>query len=213
MIPDAVVLHHVPGRMRLRVASAKGSARQLREIGQALAPMQGVRDVTVSPTIGTLVVQYDPALFSQFPARLVAHATERSALRIDGAFKANVQARESIADQSMERFAENLNKRVQALTGHAINLKELFPLGIIVYAVLFVDKAVNAAQWLSWLQFAFSSYFELHQDEPIAKLSAAIATLRAEMSAAQRETLESLTNQIEGLQETLRTLTEQGKRS
>jgi hypothetical protein len=178
--------------MRLRVPSAKGDAQKLQEVRQSLSSLPGVSRISGNATIGTMVIEYDRTLFPQFPRQLMEHATGQDIVRIEDALTANLQATESVTDQSIERSAEKLNQTVQKLTGNVINLKELFPFSIVLYAVLFVDRAINAAQWLSWLQFAFSAYFELHQEDPIAKIGASIETLRAEMNAMHAETLKAI---------------------
>jgi Heavy metal associated domain 2 len=206
---DAIVLHHVPGRMRLRVPTARGDAGMLDQIRQALMPLSGVRNIHTNPGIGTIVIEYVPTLHPQFAVALTRHAEERGALRIENAFSANLGTYESVIDKSIERVTDQINQRVQALTGNAVNLKEVFPFSILLYAIFFVDRAVNAAQWLSWAQFAFSSYMELHQEEPIAKVGLSIEALRAEMASIHSEGLEKLTSQIAVLQEAVRELSQQ----
>ena len=186
MSRSAIVVHHVPGRMRLRVPSAKGDAQTLQEVRQSLSSLRGIADIRGNALIGTLVIEYDRALFPEFPHQL------SDILRIDDGFSASFKTTESMTDHSIERSAEKLNQTVQRLTGNAINLKELFPFSIVLYAVLFVDRAINAAQWLSWLQFAFSAYFELHQEDPVAKVGISVETLRAEMHSMHAETLKAI---------------------
>jgi len=65
---------------------------------------------------------------------------------------------------------ERFNRSVQEALGNVINLKELFPILVAVYGFLFVDRSAAAAQWLNWLEFAFDTYIDLHDDEPIAEL-------------------------------------------
>ena len=88
-----------------------------------------------------------------------------------------------------------VNRVVQTGTGQAVNLKEIFPFGIILYAVLFVDKAIAASQWLSWLQFAISSYLELHDSEPIAQVGESVEALRAELQTLREELRTHFENQ------------------
>jgi len=172
--------------MRLRVPSAKGDAQTLQEVRQSLSSLPGVAGIRGNALIGTLVIEYDRALFPEFPHRL------KEILQIDDAFTANFKTTESTVDHSIERSAEKVNRTIQKLTGNAINLKELFPFSVVLYAVLFVDRAINASQWLNWLQFAFSSYFDLHQEDPVAKIGASVETLRAEMHSMHAETLNAI---------------------
>ena len=58
------IVHHVPGRLRLRSASLKGDAhaRAREETRRHLAAVRGVTSVTANPCTGSLVVKYDAAL-------------------------------------------------------------------------------------------------------------------------------------------------------
>ena len=203
MNDHAIVLHHVPGRMRLRVPAAKGDADKLNQLRQRLSSLSGVRQITVNPGIATMIIDYDAALFAEFVEQL------RELLTIEGALVSNFQVHESAANRSIERVAESASQRVQALTGNLINLKEVFPFSVVLYAIFFVDRAVNASQWLNWIQFAFSSYLDLHQNEPIGKIGAGVETLRAEMAALHAENLKALTAQIANLEGAVRDLSRQ----
>lgn len=205
MSQSAVVVHHVPGRMRLRVAGAKSNGRRLQAVRQSLLSLPGVSDIAANSVTGTMVIQYDRALFPDFPRRLAEHGAAEE-IEIHDAFTANFQATESMADQSIDQAADKLNQTVQRLTGNAINLKELFPFGILLYGVLFVDRATGASQWLSWVQFALSTYFDLHQEAPVDKVGASIETLRAEMALLHAEDQQRLEAHIASLHEAIQSL-------
>ena len=53
------LVHHVPGRLRLRSASLKGDARAGKEAGRRLAAIRGVTSVTANPCTGSLLLEYD----------------------------------------------------------------------------------------------------------------------------------------------------------
>lgn len=205
MSDHAIVLHHVPGRMRLRVPAAKGDAARLEQLRSGLALLAGVRQVTANRSIASITIDYDPSLFAEFAGQLQRRAMDLD-LAIGGAFGANLSPAESATEKSIERAADAVNRKLQALTGNAINLKEIFPFSIVLYAVLFVDRAINASQWLNWIQFAFSSYVELHESEPVAKLGVGVETLRAEMAAMHLEGLQTVKEQIAGLESAVRAL-------
>ena len=56
------VVHHLPGRLRLRSASLKGDARASEQARRALAAIEGVTSVAANPCTGSLLVEYDPTV-------------------------------------------------------------------------------------------------------------------------------------------------------
>jgi hypothetical protein len=67
-------IHHLPGRLRVRVASIKGNAQRASTLGYLLTEIEGVRSVAANPLTGSVLVYYDPAtlsvgtLMAQIPA-------------------------------------------------------------------------------------------------------------------------------------------------
>ncbi|HKC92419.1 MAG TPA: heavy metal translocating P-type ATPase [Nitrospira sp.] len=56
------VLHTSPGRVRLRVDQLKRSRRYAQDIEQSLQSIPSIREVSLTPSIGSLVVQFDSAV-------------------------------------------------------------------------------------------------------------------------------------------------------
>jgi hypothetical protein len=113
--------------------------------------------VTVNPTLGTLLIAEAP-----------------------GGQKEAV----SETHRALDQFAGKVNRAIQSVTGETVNLKELFPFSRLLYAVFFVDRAVNAARWLNWLQFA-------------NKVGQSVEALRAEINAMHAD-LRQLASRLEG---------------
>jgi hypothetical protein len=59
---DAVTFdgHHVPGRLRLRLAPVKGDERAARRACAAARAIRGVIDAAANPATGSLVIHYAP---------------------------------------------------------------------------------------------------------------------------------------------------------
>jgi hypothetical protein len=187
VVLEGRVLHSVPGRMRLRFDSGKKKPRTLEAVRRGLHSLAGVRSISVNPLLGTLVLQYDPGLFAEFPERMRAYATEHRLFSLEGSVKSDLQTKPSATDRSLEQFFQGLNEWLLLATNNKIGLKELFPFGIAAYSFLFVDRAIAASQWLSWIQFALSTYLELHEDQSDPEMTQSIAALRAEIAALRVE--------------------------
>ena len=191
----AEVVHHIAGRMRIRVLAAKRDSERLEKIRSSFEKLPGVLDVSANSGLGTLIIHYEPAAFGEAIQRITEHASNADLFLLRPPPDENDDPPVSDLDRAVDRFFGKVNRILEAGTGHAVNLKEIFPFGIILYALLFVDKAIAASQWLGWLQFAFSSYLELHGAEPIAQVGDSVEALRAELQALREELRTHFENQ------------------
>lgn len=76
-LPLAEVVHHLPGRVRLRVDSRRGDAAFFANVAKRGAQIPGVRAIKANPRTGSLLVEYDGA-----PDALLRLAREHGVLRI-----------------------------------------------------------------------------------------------------------------------------------
>src|SRR5437868_253000 len=183
----ASVVHHVPGRMRLRVP-AKGDPNRLLAIGESLRSLPRVSEVRTNATVGSVLIIYNPTGESDFSRALAAHASAHQLFELQQpAPEQSAEQAVSSTDRSLDQWMREANRSVQIITSNAVNLKELFPFSLLAYAIFFVNRATGAAQWLSWLQFAFSSYMELHQSEPVSEVKQSVESLRQEIHAMHLE--------------------------
>ncbi len=206
MSETADLLHHVPGRARLRIPAGKGNRARLEHVQQVLEQMPGVHRVDTNVVLGSVLVQYDPAVSANFIRLLTDYAAQHElfALTCD-----DTEACISEADRSVHRFMNELNKGVQAATGDLINLKELLPLAMGVYGLLFVNRSQAAAQWLNWIQVAFDTYIDLHEDEPVTEVAQRLDLLGAQIMAQQTEILRTLRSEMSDLRSEVRALSSQ----
>jgi copper chaperone CopZ len=58
------LVHHLPGRLRLRSTALKGNARVGEDVIARLADIAGIRSVRANPETGSLLVEYDPAVIA-----------------------------------------------------------------------------------------------------------------------------------------------------
>jgi hypothetical protein len=58
------LVHHLPGRLRLRSAELKGNARAGEEARHRLAAVEGVTSVQANPCTGSLLVEYNTTTLS-----------------------------------------------------------------------------------------------------------------------------------------------------
>jgi hypothetical protein len=58
------VVHHLPGRLRLRSARLKGNARASEEARLHFAQLTGITSAMANDCTGSLLVEYDPSVIS-----------------------------------------------------------------------------------------------------------------------------------------------------
>ena len=59
-------VHHVPGRLRVRVPSIKGNLAEASSLEKRIRAQRGVKNVQTSSLTGSVLVHYDPATASVF---------------------------------------------------------------------------------------------------------------------------------------------------
>ena len=172
----AHVIHHIPGRVRVKLPKAKGDARLLEEIRHSIAPLHGVKRVNINAATGSVLVHYDPDVHEDFHEHLSAHAerTEMFALRppeITEADKiaekieaeAEFLAEHSESARAIVNTVKHLNEHVKQATGNAVDLKVLLPLGLAVYAFFKLGSEVSTPLWVTLGIFSFNSFVRLHR--------------------------------------------------
>ena len=179
----AQIVHHIPGRIRIRLPHARGNHALLEQIKQKLSPRPGVRGVAVNPATGSIVIRYDPELHPDYRADLATHAAREKlfALEIDS------QDEESGTARSLNSFFGELSDGVKQATSDMIDLKEIFPFAVGTYAFFFVDRTIGAPLWMTLMIFSFSSYMDLHEEEPGEDVAESLDALRAEIAALRKE--------------------------
>jgi Heavy metal associated domain 2 len=53
-------VHHVPGRLRVRIPSIKGNLAEASSLEKRIRAQRGVKNVQTSPLTGSVLVHYDP---------------------------------------------------------------------------------------------------------------------------------------------------------
>ena len=57
-------VHHVPGRLRIRVPSVKGNIAEANSLEKRIRAQHGIKSVQTNPLTGSVLIHYDPATAS-----------------------------------------------------------------------------------------------------------------------------------------------------
>ncbi len=60
LAPHTEIVHHIPGRIRLRVLRSGIALAAKTDLQAILSSIPGIRQVRVNPVVGSAVVEYDP---------------------------------------------------------------------------------------------------------------------------------------------------------
>jgi hypothetical protein len=177
----AQVIHHIPGRMRVKLSHAKGKPAVLDRIKKSVSQMPGVTSVDTNSTTGSLLVNYEPNGFEQFHNSLSDHAKREGLFtfelpeltEVDGiAEKIEVEA-EFLAEHSqlaraVVDFCKQVNNDVKRATNNAVDLNVLVPLGLAAYTFTSQDAMMSTPLWVTLGIFSLNSFVVLHSQPPPA---------------------------------------------
>ena len=168
---QAHVIHHIPGRMRIKVPFLKGASAYSRQISDLLLPLDGLRQVDFSPLTGSVLLHYDPEKYDHFSEELTEHVQRTMGVDLlstskNGERTSKVNSSEVVApvvyDTKLARdinvFFSRVNQSVRGATDDVLDLKSLLPVGLGVYALLKAGSAMTTPLWVTLGIFSFTSF-------------------------------------------------------
>jgi hypothetical protein len=168
---EARIVHHIPGRMRIKVPFLRGSSTNLEQINLLLSSIEGFKHVDVSPITGSVLLHYEPEMQEQFSKQLSDYVQGAMGLSLVQQTSSNgtgdsptneTAAVQLLGDTKLAReisgFFDRINKDVNEATGNAFDLRTLLPLGIGTYALLKVGSAMTTPLWITLAIFSFTSF-------------------------------------------------------
>jgi hypothetical protein len=165
------IAHQVPGRVRMKIPSAKGNPELLQQISETFAVIPGIEHVTANPLTGSVVLHYDVDRHHEFHGRLRPGAPPPTQID-DFADKlqqeAEYLARTSDSARALVDFCKKLDREIKVATGNAVDLKILFAAGIIGVMVLEIGATAATPVWVTFAIFAVNHFVEMHAPAPPA---------------------------------------------
>jgi Heavy metal associated domain 2 len=173
---EARVVHHIPGRMRIRMPSLKDLSTSTKQMNDLLLPVEGLRQVDFSPITGSVLLHYDPELHDSFPQQLTKYVRSTMGLNLVSSTsrngtRASAPAAETFVDpvigdtrlaRDISSFFQRINKDVRVVTGQAFDLKSLLPLGLATYTLFKIGSTATTPLWVTLGIFSFTSFVILN---------------------------------------------------
>ncbi|NWG87062.1 MAG: hypothetical protein HXY26_06045 [Hydrogenophilaceae bacterium] len=171
MLPDAEVVHRIPGRLRLRILSKRKDVIYFAQLAEQIKVYADVREVTINPLTGSLLVLHVG------PFEGVAEQAERQ-----GLFKlAAAPVQPSLQDRMVAGLKVS-SRNLEAVSGGEFDLNGLLIVGLTGLAIHQAIEGNVMVPAISLLWYALNAAgMPMGRDKPVADARAApeAATLDA----------------------------------
>jgi hypothetical protein len=170
---DLKIAHQVPGRIRMKVPSAKGNAELLQQISDTFGVIPGIEQISVNPVTGSIVIEYDTSQHNEFHGALRDHysppaadasapGTEIDKLAQEIQEEAEFLAQNSASARAVVNFFKDLDRNIKQASGNNVDLKILLAGGIILVTVFEVGATAATPVWVTLSLFAMNHFIEMH---------------------------------------------------
>lgn len=164
----AYVAHHIPGRARIRVPTAKRNPQLLRRVANAAAKMGGAKGVETNPVTGSVLIHYERSGFARF-LELLAEALEGILVLAEPELAAEEAAIDllisgpSSSGKAVADVFGYLDRELKIASGNTVDLRSLVPLAAIAVSLSLLSDPRSTPLWLTLAIFSMSSFLQLNQ--------------------------------------------------
>jgi hypothetical protein len=157
------LVHHHPGRLRVRADVLLDGAELAERITRALEGVAGVAHVSHNPRTGSLLVEYEPGLAE--PEAIVERIAATAGLM--SPFDPRAARPVARPASALIDATKGLNSVVEELTGTRVDLRTLVPAalaGAAAYSFAY-GKGPRLPRWDNLLWWSYSIFASLHARE------------------------------------------------
>jgi hypothetical protein len=164
--------HQTAGRVRMKVAAAKGNPELLQMIGETFAGIPGIERVTANPTTGSLVLHYDrkhqESVQRNLRGRMDEQAYGPPPTQLDELASKIEREAEYLAEHShsarmVVHICKRLDREIKLRTHNLLDFK--IGLAGVVLALPLIELGATAATpiWLTLGVFTINHFVELQR--------------------------------------------------
>jgi hypothetical protein len=174
------IAHQTPGRIRMKIASAKGQPELLAEIQRSFSAIPGIEEVAVNPVTGSVVLKYDAEQHDDFHARFTHHLNEHHADDASAHHRppsteidifadkieeeAKFLAEHSDAAKAVVDFCRHCDRQIKLGSGNVVDLKMSLCVGIVGFMILEIGAAAATPVWVTLSLFGLNHFIEMQID-------------------------------------------------
>ncbi len=176
------VAHQVPGRIRLKIPSAKGNPDLLDQIKSTFGVIPGVEQITVNAVTGSVVLHYDVDRHDEFHGDLQNHYSQSAPKpppdQIDELANKIQEEAEFLAEHShlargIVDFFKAWDRQIKIASRNTVDLKIVLAALIIGFTFIEVGAGAATPVWVTVVIFSLNHFVEMHP--PGHKIRAAAA--------------------------------------
>ena len=170
----AHVAHKLPGRIRVKIPSARNDPEALRHFHEMFSGFPNVASVTSRLETGSVLVQYDALREDEFAEQFAAwhaeHARESGAARPGDevgevmneiSAEANFLAKHSKAASATVELFRTLDHQIKIATGNAIDLQIVLVAGLAVVTFVEIGAEATTPMWVTLALFGVNHFIEI----------------------------------------------------
>jgi Heavy metal associated domain 2 len=172
------IAHQVPGRVRMKIPSAKGNPELLQEIQKTFSAIPGIEQVDVNPETGSVVLRYDADRHADFQAgfthRFNEHqpaprphrppSNEIDALASKIEEEANFLAEHSDAAKVVVDFCRHWDREIKVASGNVMDLKMVLCIGLVGFMIFEVGAAAATPVWVTLTLFGLNHFIDMQSE-------------------------------------------------
>jgi hypothetical protein len=171
------IAHQVPGRIRMKIPSAKGNPALLEEIQKTFSVIPGIEEVRVNPETGSVVLRYDTDRHDDFHAGFAHryehhgghHARKPPSNEIDALAskieeEANFLAEHSQAAKAVVDFCRHWDTEIKTASGNMFDLKMVLCVGLVGFMIFEVGAAAATPVWVTLTLFGLNHFIEMQAE-------------------------------------------------
>jgi Heavy metal associated domain 2 len=174
------IAHQVPGRIRLKVPSAKGNPELLAEIEKSFGAIPGIEEVMINPVSGSVVLRYDVEEHDDFHSRFTRHfnehhadhtsayhrppSTEIDALANTIEEEADFLAERSHTVKAVVDFCRHCDRQIKVGSGNTFDLKMALCVGIVGVMIFEIGAAAATPVWVTLSLFGLNHFVEMQSE-------------------------------------------------
>jgi hypothetical protein len=168
------IAHQVPGRIRVKIASAKGNPELLEQMKQSFTAIPGIEQVTINPATGSMVLHYDTDQHHEFHGHLEQHTgghyrppptNEIDALATKIEMEAEFLAENSHTARVVVDFFKELDQQIKAGSNNTIDLKIVLAVGIAGFTIFEVGASAATPVWVTLAIFGLNHLIQVNSRE------------------------------------------------
>jgi hypothetical protein len=182
------IAHQVPGRLRIKIPAGKGNPELLKQISETFGVIPGIEQITVNPTIGSIVLHYDVDRHDEFHGTFQHHygahrqdyppSTEIDDLTRRIEDEAEFLAGQSHSVRAVVDFVKKVDREIKTATNNTVELKIVSAVGIISFTVLEVGAMAATPVWVTLAIFTLNHFIEMYPQQ--ARAAANLAPIKIE---------------------------------